>query len=125
MAWVHAARGGHEAAAVKVGGGLFFSRSVYSGIAARVLRDVRDVKQTAGDLMTGFIGRLLSRTSTHPGIQVEDSDDEVSFQIDVIARHGANFYDLGVDIQRRVSERVRHMTGKRAVVNVNVRGTSL
>ena len=114
----------------RVAGELHFSREVYSEIAVRVLRDVRDVKEVAGDLMMGFIGRLLSRGGTHPGIQVDvrrrgDEDENVAFQIDVVARHGASFYDLGLEIQRRVSERVRHMTGRDSVVNVNVRGTSL
>jgi uncharacterized alkaline shock family protein YloU len=118
----------------KVGGELFFSRSVYSDIAARVLRDIRDVKEAAGDVITGFVtglmGRLLPRSGTHPGIQVDvksdgEKDETVAFQIDVVARHGTDFYDLALEIQRRVSERVRHMTGRSALVNVNVRGTSL
>ena len=114
----------------KVRGELHISRSVYSDIAARVLRDIRNVKQAAGDLMTGFIGRLLSRSGTQPGIQVDvksdgDRDETVAFQIDVVVRHGTDFYDLALEIQRRVSDRVRHMTGRNAIVNVNVRGTSL
>ena len=109
----------------RVGGRLTFSKQVYAEIAARVLRDIRDVRQTAGDLMTGFLGRLLAMGSTHPGIQVDERGEEVHFHIDVVARHGANFYDLGLEIQRRIAERVRHMTGRPCVVNVNVRGVSL
>ena len=108
-----------------VGGELDFARTVYAEIATRVLNDVRDVKQTSGDVMTGFLGRLLARSPTHPGIQVEERGDEVVFHLDVVAKHGANFYDLGLEIQRRVVERVQHMTGHSSVVNVNVRGVSL
>lgn len=101
-----------------------FSRSVYGEIAARVLRDVRDVKQVAGDIVSGLIGRL-TRGVSHPGIQVEDREDGVAFQVSVIARHGANFYDLGLEIQRKIAERVRDMTGRPCTVNVNVKGVSL
>ena len=118
----------------RIGGELHFSRSVYSDIAARALRDVRDVKQAAGDVITGFVtglmGRFLPRSGVQPGVQVDvksegEGGENVAFQIDVIARHGADFYDLALEIQRRVSERVRHMTGRNVMVNVNVRGTSL
>jgi uncharacterized alkaline shock family protein YloU len=113
------------AVAQNVGGQLDFTRAVFAEIAARVLRDIRDVKQTTGDVMTGFLGRLLSRGATHPGVQVEERGEEVVFHLDVVAKHGANFYDLGLEIQRRITERVRHMTGRPSVVNVSVRGVSL
>lgn len=130
--------------ACSVGGELSFSRTVYSEIAARVLQDIRDVKEVGGDPATGTTGlggrlrsierlltkRLLSRTDTHSGIQVDvggggEGGRRVAFRIDVVARHGADFGDLALDIRRRVSERVRHMTGRDAVVDVNCRGTSL
>jgi uncharacterized alkaline shock family protein YloU len=113
------------AAPLNVGGQLEFARSVYAEIAARVLRDIREVRQTAADAMTGFLGRLLARGAMHPGVQVEEREGSVVFHLDVVAKHGANFYDLGLEIQRRVSERVRHMTGHGSVVNVSVRGIAL
>ena len=113
------------AAARKVEGKLTFERPVFSEIASRVLADIRDVKQTAGDVMSGFIGRLLARGPSHPGIQVEDGGEAVAFTVEVVARHGASFYDLGLEIQRRIAERVGHMTGRSCVENVNVRGVAL
>lgn len=108
-----------------VGGELTFDRAIFSEIATRILRDVRDVKQTAGDVTTGFLGRLLSMGSTRPGITVEDGGETVAFHVEVVVRHGVDFYDLGLEIQRRIAERVLQMTGRSCVVNVNVRGVSL
>ncbi len=108
-----------------VPGKVTFARPVFSEIAARVLTEVRDVKEVSGDIMSGFLGRLLARGPRHPGIHVDDSVEQISFNVHVVARHGANFYDLGLEIQRRVGERVEHMTGRTCVVNVNVRGVSL
>ncbi len=108
-----------------VGGELTFDRAIFSEIAARILRDIRDVKQTAGDVTTGFLGRLLSMGSARPGITVEDASETVAFHVEVVVRHDVNFYDLGLDIQRRIAERVLQMTGRSCVVNVNVRGVSL
>lgn len=108
-----------------IGGELTFDRAVFSDIASRVLRDIRNVKQTTGDLVTGFLGRLLARGPVHPGITVEERGETVAFHIEVVARRGANFYDLGLEIQRRIAERVRQMTARSCVVNVNVQGVSL
>jgi len=108
-----------------VDGDLVFDRAVFSEIAARVLDDIRDVRQTAGDLMKGFLGRLLTRGPARPGITVEEQGDQVAFHIEVVARHGVNFYDLWNEIQRRIAERVSQMTGRSCVVNVNVRGVTL
>ena len=108
-----------------VDGGLVFDRVVFSEIAARVLDDIRDVRQTAGDLMKGFLGRLLTRGPARPGITVEEQGEQVAFHIEVVARHGVNFYDLWHEIQRRIAERVHQMTGRSCVVNVNVRGVTL
>lgn len=74
--------------------------------------------------MTGFLGRLFAMGTPHPGIQVDERGEEVHFHIDVVARRGANFYDLGLEIQRRVAEGVRHMTGRSSIVNVSVRGVT-
>ncbi len=108
-----------------VDGDLVFDRAVFGEIAARVLDDIRDVRQTAGDLMKGFLGRLLARGPARPGITVEERGEQVAFHIEVVARHGVNFYDLWQEIQRRIAERVRQMTGRSCVVNVNVRGVTL
>jgi uncharacterized alkaline shock family protein YloU len=108
-----------------IDGELLFDRTVFSEIAARVLDDIRDVKQTAGDLMKGFLGRLLTRGPARPGITVEERGEQVAFHIEVVARHGVNFYDLWREIQQRIAERVRQMTGRSCVVNVNVRGVTL
>lgn len=117
--------GRRSAGAKAVGGALVFDQSVFTDIAARVLDDIRDVRQTAGDLMKGFLGRLLARGPTRPGITVEERGEQVAFHIEVVARHGVNFYDLWHEIQRRIAERVRQMTGRSCVVNVNVRGVTL
>ncbi len=117
--------GRKSARAKAIDGALVFDHAVFSEIAARVLDDIRDVKQTAGDLMKGFLGRLLTRGPTRPGITVEEQGDQVAFHIEVVARHGVNFYDLWHEIQRRIAERVRQMTGRSCVVNVNVRGVTL
>jgi len=108
-----------------VDGELVIDRAVFGEIASRVLDDIRDVRQTAGDLMKGFLGRLLTRGPTRPGITVEEKGEQVAFHIEVVARHGANFYDLWHEIQRRIAERVLQMTGRSCVVNVNVRGVAL
>ena len=108
-----------------VDGGLVFDRVVFSEIAARVLDDIRDVRQTAGDLMKGVLGRLLTRGPARPGITVEEQGEKVAFHIEVVARHGVNFYDLWHEIQRRIAERVHQMTGRSCIVNVNVRGVTL
>jgi uncharacterized alkaline shock family protein YloU len=108
----------------RVGGGLTFARPVYSEIAARSLREIHGVKETASDLMTGLLGRI-TRGAVHPGIHVDDAGDEVTIQVEVIARHGANLYELGLDTQRRISSEVERMTGSSCVVNVNVRAVSL
>ncbi len=108
-----------------VAGKVTFARPVFGTIAVRALSDVRDVKQPLGDAMSGFLGKLLAWGPAHPGIQVDDAGEEVAFNVEVVARHGADFYELGLAIQRRIGERVRHMTGRRCVVNVSIRGTAL
>ena len=108
----------------EVGGELTFDRSVFGAIAARVLRDIAHVTLIAGDLGTGFLGRLMTGGPVHPGITVEERDRTVVLHIEVIARDGVNFYDLGLDIQRRIAERVRQMTARPCVVNLSVRGAS-
>jgi uncharacterized alkaline shock family protein YloU len=126
MVVARARASGRKSAGVKtIDGDLEFDRAVFSEIAARVLDDIRDVKQTAGDLMKGFLSRLLTRGPTRPGITVEEQGDQVAFHIEVVARHGVNFYDLWHEIQQRIAERVRQMTGRSCVVNVNVRGVTL
>jgi uncharacterized alkaline shock family protein YloU len=114
-----------SARARSVPGDLVFDRAVFSEIAARVLGDIREVRQTAGDLMMGFLGRLLTRGPARPGITVEDRGEKVSFHIEVVAAQGANFYELWREIQGRIAERVRQMTGRACVVNVNVRGVTV
>jgi uncharacterized alkaline shock family protein YloU len=126
MAVAEARKSGRESArAGTVDGDLVFDRAVYTDIASRVLDDIRDVRQTAGDLMKGFLGRLLARGPARPGITVEERGELVAFHIEVVARHGVNFYDLWHEIQRRIAERVGQMTGRSCVVNVNVRGVTL
>lgn len=123
---VSQARSGRAAARARaVDGELVFDRAVFSEIAARVLNDIPDVRQTAGDIMMGFLGRLLARGAARPGISVEERGEKVTFDIEVVARHGVNFYDLWHEIQRRIAERVSQMTGRSCVVNVNVRGVTL
>jgi uncharacterized alkaline shock family protein YloU len=107
-----------------VEGEITFDRSVFSAIAARTLRDIGHVALITGDLQTGFLGRLMTGGPHHPGITVEERGQTVVFQIEVVARDGVSFYDLGLDIQRRVAESVRRMTARSCVVNVNVRGSS-
>lgn len=118
-------RGSKSAGTRTIDGDLVFDRAVFCEIAARVLDDIRDVRQTAGDLMKGFLGRLLARGPARPGITVEERGDQIDFHIEVVARHGVNFYDLWHEIQRRIAERVHQMTGRSCVVNVNVRGVTL
>ncbi len=126
MAVAEARTGSRKSARAKaIDGDLVFDRAVFSEIAARVLDDIRDVRQTAGDLMKGFLGRLLTRGPVRPGITVEEQGEQVAFHIEVVARHGVNFYDLWHEIQGRIAERVRQMTGRSCVVNVNVRGVTL
>ena len=126
MAVAEARTSGRKSARAKpIDGDLVFDRAVFSEIAARVLDDIRDVRQTAGDLMKGFLGRLLARGPARPGITVEEQGEQVAFHIEVVARHGVNFYDLWHEIQRRIAERVHQMTGRSCVVNVNVRGVTL
>ncbi len=108
----------------EVGGELTFDRCVFSAIAARVLRDIGHVTLIAGDLETGFLGRLMTGGPVHPGITVEERGETVVYRIEVVARDGVNIYDLGLDIQRRIAESVRQMTARSCVVNVSVRGTS-
>ncbi|MHC4202765.1 MAG: Asp23/Gls24 family envelope stress response protein [Planctomycetota bacterium] len=116
--------GASGAPRLEVGGELTFDRSVFSTIAARELHDIGHVALIAGDLETGFLGRLMTGGPHHPGITVEERGRTVVFHIEVVARDGVNFYDLGLDIQRRIAESVRRMTTRSCVVNVNVRGTS-
>ncbi|MHC5055904.1 MAG: Asp23/Gls24 family envelope stress response protein [Planctomycetota bacterium] len=126
MAVAEARKSGRKSARARtVDGDLVFDRAVFTDIASRVLDDIRDVRQTAGDLMKGFLGRLLARGPARPGITVEERGEQIAFHIEVVARHGVNFYDLWREIQRRIAERVRQMTGRSCVVNVNVRGVTL
>ena len=116
--------GASSAPRPEVGGELTFNRSVFSAIAARVLRDIGHVTPIAGDLKTGFLGRLMTGGPVHPGITVAERGQTVVFHIELVARDGVNLYDLGLDVQRRIAESVRQMTARSCVVNVNVRGTS-
>ncbi len=115
--------GASSAPGQEVGGELTFDRSVFSAIAARALRDIGHVTLITGDLETGFLGRLMTGGPLHPGITVKERGQTVVFHIEVVARDGVNFYDLGLDIQRRITESVRRMTARSCVVNINVRGT--
>ncbi len=107
-----------------VGGELTFNRAVFVDIAARALGEVRDVERASTERATGFLGRLFAWGPAESRVTVDDRADTVAFSVEVVARHGVNFHDLGIEIQRRITERVRRMTARPCVVNVNVRSVS-
>ena len=102
-------------------GELTFSKRVFSEIAFRSAMEVQGVRGTSGDLMSGLIGRLR-RGSAHRGINVSEDGSRLSFKIDLVIAHGTGIVDLGTEVQKRVGDRVKLMTGRDAVVNVRVAG---
>lgn len=110
---------------LKIGGELSFDSALYADIAALVLANIRGVKPAGGDLIGGFFGRLFALGASHPGINVEERDGALEFHIDIVALHGANLYDLSLEVQRRIAERVKQMTSRICVVNINIRDVSL
>ena len=103
------------------GGELTFSKRALSEIAFRSAVEVSGVRNTAGDLMSGLIGRL-SRGSSHRGITVTGAGGKRVFDISLVIEHGASIFDIGAEVQSRVARRVAAMTGLEAVVNVKVTG---
>lgn len=102
-------------------GDLTFSKRALSEIAFRSALEVNGVRNTAGDLMSGLIGRL-SRGASHRGISVTEAGRKRVFDISLVIDHGANVFEIGTAVQNRVVERVAAMTGLEAVVNVKITG---
>jgi uncharacterized alkaline shock family protein YloU len=55
-------------------------------------------------------------------VEVDESGEGVTFSVDVILRRRKSAYVVALDMQRKISDRVRHMTGRPCTVNVTVRG---
>jgi uncharacterized alkaline shock family protein YloU len=70
------------------------------------------------DLSTG-VDRLLRGKNTADGVRIEIIDDAVNVDLFLVAAQDANLYELGREIQSRVSRAIKDMVGM-PVLAVNV-----
>ena len=96
------------------------SSQVLATIARLTALSVPGVVRMHRDFSRGM-DRLLRGRGAGDGVRVEVVDDAVSVDLFVIAAHEANIYELGREIQARVSRAIKDMVGMPVLaVNVHV-----
>lgn len=96
------------------------SSQVLATIARLTTLSVPGVVRMYRDLSSGM-DRLWRGRGAGDGVRVEVVDDVVSVDIFVIVAHEVNIYELGREIQARVSRAIKDMVGMPVLaVNVHV-----
>ena len=107
----------------KVEGELGFAAEFFSELAVQVMKSVPGVRFRTFDHGGGLIARMM-KGIRHGGVHVRSVGQPVVFDIEVSADPAHNLHDLGLDVQKRVRALVKRMTGRNAVVNLKISGSS-
>ena len=96
------------------------SPQVLATIARLTTLSVSGVVRMFRDLSSG-VDRLLKGKGSGGGVRIEVVDDAVSVELYIVADHNVNLYELGREIQSRVSRAIKDMVGMPVLaVNVHV-----
>ncbi len=94
---------------------------IITGLAAS---EVEGVAGMSGGVM-GDITELLGRKNLSKGVKVEITEQEAIIDVFIIVRYGARIPEVAANIQRKVVDAVREMTGLVVnEININVQGVS-
>ena len=91
---------------------------VLAGIARLTSLDVPGVVRMYHDLSSG-VDRFFRGKSAADGVRIEIVDDAVAVDLYIVAAQNVNLYELGREIQTRVSRAIKDMVGM-PVLTVNV-----
>jgi len=101
-------------------GAVRISPHVLATIARLATLSVSGVVQMYYDMPAGF-DRWLKGHEASDGVHIELVDDAVSVDVYVVASQEANLYELGRNVQNRVSRAIQDMVGMPVLaVNVHV-----
>ena len=96
------------------------SSQVLANIARLTTLAVPGVVRMFRDL-SGGVDRLLRGRGAADGVRIEVIDDAVSVELYIVVAHHTNIYELGHEIQSRVSRAIKDMVGMPVLaVNVHV-----
>lgn len=99
------------------------SEEVVSVIAGVAVSEVKGVVDTAGGFAGGLSEVLSGKKKLSKGIKVEVGEKETKIDINVIVEYGIRIPDVAFEIQNKVKNAVKEMTGLDVVaVNVHVQG---
>jgi uncharacterized alkaline shock family protein YloU len=99
-------------------GAVRISPHVLATIARLTTLSVAGVVQMYHDLPAGF-DRWIKGRDGADGVHIEIVDDAVSVDVYIVAAQKVNLYDLGREVQTRVSRAIQDMVGM-PVLSVNV-----
>lgn len=98
---------------------------VLAGIARLTALSAPGVVRMHRDLSSG-VDRLLRGKGAADGVRIEVVDDAVSVDLYVVAAQNVNLYELGREIQSRVSRAIKDMVGMPVLaVNVHVENVEI
>ncbi len=96
------------------------SAQVLANIARLTTLSVPGVVRMFRDL-SGGVDRLLRGKGSADGVRIEVIDDAVSVELYIVVAHHVNIYELGQEVQSRVSRAIKDMVGMPVLaVNVHV-----
>lgn len=102
---------------------IVISDEVVSIIAGVAVSEVSGVVDTAGGFAGGITEVLSGKKKLSKGIKVEVGEKETKIDVNIIVEYGTRIPDVAFEIQNKVKNAVKEMTGLDVVaVNVHVQG---
>ncbi len=96
-------------------GSVNYSNDVLAKIAALATEEVDGVSGTSGGSLSDMLG-VKNR-----GIKVELTEQEVSFDLNIVIEYGKKLHEVSKNVQENVKKAIENMTGLSvAAVNVHV-----
>lgn len=83
---------------------------VIAGIVAMTLDQIKGVAGTVGGASYSLTG-MLGKKNSAKGVRVDMKDEGISINVSITVRYGYNIPDLARNVQRRITDEVRMMTG--------------
>jgi len=99
-------------------GTLSISEDVFAIISSIVIDEIDGIASTVSDLRDDFI-RVVNKKGNQRGISVNQNEDELLIDIKVSVYLGEKICDVCIELQRRIMEEIKIMTGVE-VTAVNV-----
>lgn len=102
---------------------IVISGEVVSVIAGVAVSEVKGVVDTAGGFAGGISEVFSGKKKLSKGIKVEVGEKETKIDVNIIVEYGTRIPDIAFEIQNKVKNAVKEMTGLDVVaVNVHVQG---